>query len=285
LEKAEIFFESYNIAVETAYDKYFKVAEKDILKGIRSSESELKGYLECEIIKWQETTVENLNGKTPVEHIQNIDSFSELMDLFYNGAIICDDGLPDIFLNRLKEFGSKAEDALLKLSQDKLLLDNSEEEFLVPLMAVKILGDWKVQNAVNPLIELLFYQGENHDIFSEKVKDALISIGKPALESIMLAMEARGFTDPAGEYLLMALSDIGSLNKTDVIYKHVKNALYNMPNKIIGAICLGNYGDSRAIPALRGFLEKNKGDIDKETQLEIISSIRHLGGNTDDLGF
>jgi len=58
-----------------------------------------------------------------------------------------------------------------------------------------------------------------------------------------------------------------------------------MSNKVLGAACLAAYGDGRAIPALRGYIEKNRNTIDSVTFFEIKGAIEKLGGNADDLIF
>jgi HEAT repeat protein len=280
LEKCEVFFESFNMTVEAAYDKYFITADREILKGF-ASEDGLKLIIKNEIGKWQSTPVNELDGKTPVEYVDSIDSLEGLIELFYKGAVVCHDNLPDIFSARLRTYGDIAVDALLKLCSDKCLSD-TEDMLQVQLMAVKTLGDWKIDRAVTTLIELLDYKCDNSEMISERVKDSLVNIGSNALESIIRAVNGRDLSSAAIDYLLMALSDIGKLNKSDDVYKCLKNSFLNMPDKSIGAICLGDYGDGRAIPALRGFLEKNRNSIDKETYYEIVAAIRRLGGTTDD---
>ena len=282
MEKGELFFESFNMAVEAAYDKYFKAADKEILKGI-ANEDGLKLIIKNETGKWQSITLNELDGKTPAEYVDSIDSLEGLVELFNTGAIVCDNDLPSIFSARLRSYGDMAIDALLKLCGDRRL-SNMEDMLPVQLMAIKVLGDWRVERAVTPLIELLYYKCDNTEIISEKVKDSLVSIGRNALGSIMKAVDERGLASAAVDYLLMALSDIGRENKSDDVYKCLKNSFLNMPDKDIGAICLGDYGDGRAIPALRGFLEKNSNCIGKETYYEIVAAIRRLGGIADDLG-
>ena len=43
----------------------------------------------------------------------------------------------------------------------------------------------------------------------------------------------------------------------DVVYACIKDTFIKMDDKIIGAICIGDLGDGRAIPFLRGYVEKN----------------------------
>ena len=81
----------------------------------------------------------------------------------------------------------------------------------------------------------------------------------------------------------MALAEIGHTHKSEPVYRCLKNAFQSMDNKLIGALCLKSYGDGRAVPSLRGYLEKNRGKVDQETFNEIISVIRSLGGSIDGL--
>lgn len=52
---------------------------------------------------------------------------------------------------------------------------------------------------------------------------------------------------------------------------------------VLGASNLAEYGDSRAIPALRGYAQRHMALLDKETFYEIKSAVERLGGNMDDL--
>jgi hypothetical protein len=271
------------MAVETAYDKYFKVAEKNILKGIHEDDGLLGGYLSKEIEKWEDTCLTELDGMSPRQLLGNIDNFVDIMALFKLGAVMCDDTLPTVFLSKLKSFGTIARDTLLDLCSKPITKDISEEDFQISQLAIQILGIWQVELAVEPLIELLFRGTCETELLFENVKESLVNIGKPAIPALIQNIEKDGFKSEAGDYMLMALADIGENNKTDVIYKCLKNAFTVMQDKSIGAFCLGNYGDGRAIPALRGFLEKNKENIDKEIFYDIISAINRLGGNTEDL--
>ena len=56
-----------------------------------------------------------------------------------------------------------------------------------------------------------------------------------------------------------------------------------MENQIIGTICLGDYGDGRAVAFLRGWVLKHPEVTDKGILSEIYSSIKRLGGQYEDL--
>lgn len=280
---SKVFFESFNGAVEAAYDAYFRIAEKDILKGLSSKEGELDGYLRNETLRWAGTSLSELDGMTPGEYVDSVDEPEELVTMFREGAILCDADLPGIFLDRLHSFGSTAVEALLGLCRDVPLSGADEESLMAPLMAVQVLGGWKAPEAVGVLIGMLDYRGEASDLLYEKVRAALISIGKPAVESMLAAMESQDPDSPQAENLVMALSDAARGSGPEAVYRRLKSAFLNMSNKAVGAYCLGNYGDGRAIPALRGYLLKNRGNISKETYFDVLSAIKRLGGSAEDL--
>lgn len=279
----KVFFESFNISVEAAYNAYSEINQKDILKGLRGNEEELKGYIENAAARWGRTPLDGLGGMTPEEYMDSANTLEDLLGMFRTGAVICDGALPAIFPEKLRSFGTEAVQALLGICRD-LLPDDGEGSFMIPLMAVQVLGEWKIPEAADVLAGMLDYGGDMCDLLHEKVRDSLVSIGKPAVGSILKAIESRDVDSPACEYLLMALSDGACGSGSEEVYRCLKNSFIKMRNKSLGAICLGNYGDGRAIPALRGCLAKNRKDLDKETFYDIVSAINRLGGNVDDLG-
>ncbi len=281
---SEIFFESYSMAVEAAYEAYLKIVGGEFPKENAVTQNEIDKYLDFEYNTWLNTPVEKLAGKTPTEYMNSMDGLDHLMVMFNHGAVICDDSLPEIYLQKLKDCGEEAVDALIGLAVHSGISKN-DDSFLIPLMAVKVLGKWKIRRSAGPLIELLDSEGDMFDLMFETVKDALVDIGSPALDSIAEALESGKHTQTAEEYLLMAIAEIGKNNRSDKVYTQIKKAFLNMPEKLIAASCLGDYGDGRAIPVLRGYIDKNGRSLDRETFYEIISAIKKLGGNTEDIKF
>lgn len=283
MKKAEIVYESFNMALQGSYDSFFlNNKSEEFLKDLKYNPDELQQYVQKDLKKWENTPLRDLNGLTPAEYFNGVDDFEKAVEIFKTGAVMCDDGLPDIFLDKFKVFGDKAVDALLELASDKALIESGEEDYLIPLAAVKVLGSWKIGRAAGPLIDVLLHTG-NNELIMESVKDALTAIGPASIEPVLNMLERAEVMGEVHEYLLMALSQAGKSNKTDSIYKCLKNAFLKMENKVLGAICLGDYGDGRAIPALRGYLEKNRGKIDRAAFYEIKSVIQHLGGDAEDL--
>jgi len=283
LTAGEVLFAGYNEAVEQGYNNVFKsMNKKNAMSGVGPEAEEIEKSIKESVKKWEETPVEALNNLTPVQYINEINDFNYMIELFREGSRICYDNMPSVFLDKLKEYDSKAVDAIMKLASDKGLLESSEEAD-IPVMAVKVLGEWKVDWTVDRLIELLYETEGKNELFADSIKNALINIGKPAIEKIIQALNESDAIGDAQEYLVTALTEVGKHNRSDNVYRCLKSTFLKMENKIIGAICLGNYGDGRAIPALRGYIQKNRNTLDPDTYSEVKSAIFRLGGQVDDI--
>lgn len=85
------------------------------------------------------------------------------------------------------------------------------------------------------------------------------------------------------EDLVIILGKIGNENPSDEIFLALKDAFRSMTNKIYGVICLADYGDGRAVPLLKGYVNRHQDDISRELFYEIMSSIQKLGGDIADI--
>ena len=284
MDKNRILFESYNIAIEESYDSFFQSIEStNLLKDLKCEDEDLQKHLHSDMDKWGSAPIKELDGNTPIQYLGGMGSLGAIIEVFRAGAKFCDEGLPGCLLERLREFGDAADNALIALASDRSMLAGQEQEFLTPLMAVKVLGDWKVEKAVSHLIEILLESISEDELLKENIKDALVNIGSPSISAIINALNCTEVFEDAHEYLLIVLSAIGAINRSNDIFMCLKSSFLRMQNKVFGAICLGDYGDGRAIPALRGFVEKNRDTIDAATYYEIKSAIQRLGGSMDDI--
>ncbi len=292
----EVFFESYNSAIKTEYDAYLRSNPEN------GSDTDDSGSLLQEMLKkgydrWLNTPLEALGEKTPAEFTDGISNFDEIAAVFSSGAVICDDELPQVYTDKLRSFGKQAVDFLIRTACGELPAD-VDDSFIPQVMAVRILGKWRAEEAVEPLIAVLADENEAYDLMCETVRDALIEIGSASIGVIAARLDsgpdlpettaASLSTDPdlpetAKEYLLMALAEIGKTERSDKVYSILKKSFREMPGKSVAAACLAQYGDGRAIPLLRGYLERNSQNISRQTFYDIASAVKRLGGQTDDL--
>jgi len=283
LEKAEILFESYNMAVEESFNKIFTENKSHDLLNIE--DENIKQHLAADLEKWANTPIGELDGISPADYFKNIEDIAQLLELFRLAAKLCDNDIPDPLTDRLKAFYESAVNGLLELITDESILYNDEDQ-IISLMAIRTIGKWKAASSLEPLIKLLDSIREDSEIVVEEICGALVQLGENSANRIIEILSESSINS-LEEYLLDSLVKIGitikDRNLYDKIFRTIKSTFNKMENKIFGAICLGNFGDGRAIPALRGFVEKNKNTIDYETFLEIKSSVHRLGGNMDDI--
>lgn len=285
-KRSEVFFDSYTLAMEAAINDYLEINEGGLARGFDIEDEDLGAWLKKAYKKWLVTADEKLDGKTPAEFMFTVISLDELAEMFMYGAVVCDDELPEVFLNKLKSFGEEAEKLLVKIAHGVPSVSGSGDESVLALvMAVRVLGEWKSASSVGSLIDVIYANGEMDELLCETVRDALINIGAPSMDKIIDKLEQEHSLGEADEYLLMALSELGLSNRSDRVYNCLKNAFLNMPQKTVPADSLAKYGDGRAVTTIRGFLKKNTGLLDRDTFYDLVSAVRNLGGNTDDLKF
>ncbi|AEV67240.1 hypothetical protein [Acetivibrio clariflavus] len=284
MERSELLFESYNMAVEESYNKIFMSNKSHELLNIE--DESIRQQLQKDLEKWAQTPNSSIGGISPREYFDSVTELEQLIELFKMAAVLCDNDIPDPLLDKLHTYNDDAVNSLLNLaSDDKYLYDDDEQ--IISLMAIRTIGKWKALSALEALIKLMFEVSEDNEIIIEEILNSLIEIGQSAASRIMEILNESSNIGNLEEYLLDTLVKIGVKVKErslyDLIYRTIKNTFIKMENKLFGAICLGNFGDGRAIPVLRGYIEKNRNTIDYETFLEIKSSIYRLGGNIDDI--
>lgn len=287
MEKAEVLFESYNMAVEESYNEIFMSNKSHDFLNIE--DENIRKHLEGDLANWANTPNANLGGISPKEYFKTFTELEQLIELFKMAAKFCDSDIPEPLLDRLKMFRDDAVNELLDIASDNNLLYDDDEQ-IIPLMAIRTIGKWKSVSSLERLIKLIFEINEineDNEIIIEEILGAMIQIGQSAAKRIMEILNESSNIGNLEEYLLDTLVKLGvnikDRNLYDLIFRTIKSTFNKMENKLFGAICLGNFGDGRAIPALRGFVEKNKNTIDYETFLEIKSSIHRLGGDMDDI--
>lgn len=286
MENIKDLFKSYNNVIGKAHEHfYFSLVKKIPDKSREKEQKLLDEYVLEQTDKWENSASNYLGGLTPLEYFGKIKDFDKLIELFMIGAKECDSTIPESLLSNLRMFGNRAEDKLLEIALDEEYINADIAKAIKSLSALETLGRWKVERFALPIIDFLFYFNENEDtlLFKESIMDALISIGEASIEPAIKRLdEAETIEDPH-EYLMIVISDVGANNKSDKIYKCLKETFFKMKNKGMAATCLANYGDGRIIPALRGYVEKNRENIDSDELSDIACAIKKLGGNTSDI--
>lgn len=278
---SEIFFNSFNQAVRAAYEACIESAQEGpSIGGEDAGDAGLESCIRHGYEKWLSEQLPGM-GKTPAEYMVET-GFDELAGMFCRGAVICDDELPEIYLEKLLSHGDKAVDFLIGTAAGGANAAD-EDTLTAAVMAARILGRQKAEKAVLPLIDVLDASCGVSELMQETAREALANIGQVAVTLIIQEMGSGKRADETCEHLAMSLAEIGRSCPSDEIYSVLKNAFNTLPDKSATADCLARYGDGRAIPALRGYLLKNGENISRETFYDIVSAVRQLGGRIDDL--
>lgn len=282
LETAKKIFESYNEVIEKSFNELMRKTSTGELP--RNAEKEIESIIIKNTKKWLVSPVPEAAGSTPWEYFNSINNFEKLIDVFVIGSKVCDADLPGILKEKLSSFGDQAEEEMIKISSDPSKLDNDNSEDLpVVIEAIQLLGEWKCVGAVSHLINIMLNFGDGNDLLMETLQTSLTLIGKAMHEPVLDVLEGADEINPPLLHLFLALKDSGKNSKSDRIYECLKNTFRKMDNKVLGAMCLGDYGDGRAIPALRGFVKSHRDELNRETYYEIKRTIIRLGGDAEDL--
>jgi hypothetical protein len=270
--KYEKLFESYNKAIEEATNDFFEKVDKVTLK---YDDEDYKEFLLDRTVIWAMVNIAGL-GK-PAEIIEEIGTKEELLEAFNDAARICNDELPEIFIQKFREFPDDINIDIVKIALDRDLL-NDDENFVIPVEAIKITGKLQNKNAGISILKLL-YTEDLPEIIYESVKGMLIEIGEPVISELIEKIDKAETIYRSEEYIMMALAEIGRLKPDEKIYKTLKKAFKRMPDKVHGAMCLYDYGDRRAVTILKTYLDNNKDFLDAHNYKLIAGIVRNLGGD------
>jgi hypothetical protein len=276
LDEAQAIFESYNRAMEKGYNKALLGRRHEEISKVTTEEIDLN--VELSIKEWMVSPLNAIGKITPIHFFENVLSLNEAVKLFITGSKMCDKGLPDILVAKLKSFGEGAIDELIRLASEDDYT-SGEENIFISLMAIELLGRWKIKKAITSLIQMLYKCNPDFEIVMEGIIDALIMLGRDSINPIINRLELADKTGLADEYLLTALVKVGKEYKSDNVYRCIKSSFLKIKDKILGAMCIADYGDGRAIPMLIGYIEKNKSSLNKETYFEIKRAVKQLGGD------
>lgn len=235
--------------------------------------SEKVGLIE----KWSGTPLDELQGKTPAEIIEGMADLDEVFEVFRHMACFADEELPILLIYKMQQFGQEAVTRLYRLTLDSR--DGATPAEYLFSAAVSSLGIIKLDECVERLIELAYQV--NKDPQLEQIEEALKRQGGRVIEPLIARLTDAGL-GKVEQMLLYVLAYTGSEAKDERIYRMLRNAFRTLEDKMPAVVCLSVYGDGRAVPMLRSFLERYADDIPDRTFHEIIGTIRNLGGETED---
>ncbi len=277
MNKNAIVAESYNLAVEAGFNSFLEEHATSQNCEVKIDEDKLIKEVED---KWLNIVITEIGNITPKEYIDSLVSLEALAEFFIEIASISDIGVPNIVIDRLREYGKPAADMLFNFV--KASFDSKDpNKRLAISQAVYAIGCLRHDEYKEKLIKLLI-DCCNDDMISEAICAAITEYEDTILQELIKTFHETD-QEVVRENLLICVAEISSEHPSDEAFFFFKNAFRAISNIQLAAEVLGDYGDGRAIPLLRGYILKNLNDIDKDTFNHLRAVIKKLGGEINDL--
>ena len=291
-EQAVFLFNEYNRVLGEVYD--------EALEGVTSestlASAEFQEYLQNTVINslqpWFATELEGLEAGTPEAFFDSLLTIEDVMDIFAIAADLIDGDMPDQLMLRVGAFGEASSDMLVKMALTHNWSAGEGEDddifrskLAVDLAALRVLGQWTYEPAIEPVLNRFCELSDPDEYVADAVKSFVVPFADTIISELSARIEgacASGLKGPF-EYLVIYLTEIGRAEPDEEIFQSLKRAFRSMEHKVIAAICLGDYGDGRAVPLLKSYLDRHIREIDRQFFYETISSIKRLGGDVSDI--
>lgn len=247
--------------------------EEELYKMFFQYASERAGVIE----QWAKTPLDDLQGSAPEEVIQNLENLEQVLDIFTHMACFADEEVPYLLIEKLKQFGEDAVSALYQLALDNT--DGERQSEYLFASSVYALSAIETAECADRLIDLAYHVSGDSQM--EQIEASLGKLGSHAVEPLLQRLQNTEI-GKVESTLLYALATAGSHAKDDRIYRQLRNAFRTVDDKLPIILCFSAYGDGRAVPMLRSYLEKNADALPDRVFHEVIGVIRGLGGEIDD---
>ena len=291
-QQAILLFDEYNRVLGEVYDDLLN----DVTDEATLASPQFQMHLENSVINslqpWFSAKLEGLSAGTPEDFFDALVTLEDVMEVFMIAAEKIDGDLPDHLMLRVGAFGEASSAKILgmAMAHDWSLQEDEDvpsfrDKLAVDLAALRVLGQWQYEPAVVPVLDRFCALPEPDEYVADAVKAFTVAfegIIVPELEARLSAPINPGLTG-SYEYLTVYLTEIGRSEPSEEIFRSLKNAFRNMEHKVIAAICLGDYGDGRAVPLLKSYLDRHIREIDRQFFYETVSAIKRLGGNISDI--
>lgn len=251
-----------------------------------------------QMLGMEEEPAEELGGKSFKQYISEM-NLSDLIDVQDYCATVLDSEIPLSITNEIS--GRDERDVIIDKAlkainntawtEEELLNqpDGEDKLFEMEFNKVKAWFQVLIKISYSDAVAVVIDRFMTYDLTREFVAEAISSyieafpeVSVPMIISKLDDAKEEGIKGPC-EDLVMMLAAIGKDVKSDEIYMALKTAFRYMENKIYAVICLGEYGDSRAIPMLKGYINRHQETIERDVFYEILSAVQKLGGDTSDI--
>jgi len=233
--------------------------------------------------EWETKNIKELDGMTPVEYFESLQTFA---DILYLVALLEEKNagaLPPGLIDRIERSGdSFAQEVLRALDSMQLGGDKcfTYEQKAIVRMA-EIIASPQFLNALVGIINQLDNEKSNEETIMGAM-DAVEALEEAAIEPMTDLLEKIEKKGALYSCLIIAIASIASENKSERIYRLLKDCFRSSEDKDVEAKALAAYGDGRAVPAIRGYVERHIAELTPEMYYEFSISVSALGGDMSD---
>lgn len=168
-------------------------------------------------------------------------------------------------------------------------LDDESKLFEIEYQKVKacldVLIEMKEFCFVKAVIDRFMSYHQTKEFVAESIKNYVIGcpeVSVPILTELIEDNTETGLEGPCEDLVIM-LAEIGMANPSEEIYQTLRHAFRAMNNKIYAVICLAEYGDDRAVPLMKNYINRHQDSISRDLFYEMMSAIQKLGGDISDI--
>ena len=237
---------------------------------------------------------ESLGGMSMNDYFAQL-SFEELTEILEFCAVELDRGVPASVVNALV----KIDDAAMVEGYARTMVRESawrdeemndedklfEMEFQKVKASLRILAGRHDSTLIDDVLDRFMSYERTHSFVADSIAEYIESFPDEAPSKLIELLEEHkddGMEGPC-EDLVVMLTNIGKEKKSEEIYNALRLAFRSMTNKIYAVICLADYGDDRAVPMLKNYINRHQTDITRELFYEMMSAIQNLGGDIEDI--
>ncbi|HEX9060340.1 MAG TPA: hypothetical protein VF941_09180 [Clostridia bacterium] len=292
-EKSELITESLAKTIDNHLLDLEKLKAKK-MKSVKSREDFENSYnnLLIEMMEkthlimkeWENKSLPELQDLTPLQYFNNLESLEDIIEILTFIEAKNWDLLPHGLSEKIKRLDDSSIDNLLTKMQSMTL---DESKSLNPtqkamIRIAVIIGSPRFLAPIENLICQLEEEKSDEDTY-KLLMYSIKAVGEQALEWLMQLAESNAGKKKLYINLVIAIADIASKNKSEEVYKFLKDRFRKSSEKEIEAAALSVYGDGRAIPAIRGYVERNLGKLPYLKYHYIKDAVIKLGGDISDL--
>lgn len=222
-------------------------------------------------------------------------SFAELTEILEYCATELDRGVPASVVNALVNIDDAAmvEGYARTMVRESAWRDEEmdnedklfEMEFQKVKASLKILSGRHDATLLDDVLDRFMSYERTHSFVADSIAEYIESFPDDAPAKLIDRLKEHmddGMEGPC-EDLVVMLTNIGKEKKSEQIYDALRMAFRSMTNKIYAVICFADYGDDRAVPLMKNYINRHQTDIPRELFYEMMSAIQNLGGDIEDI--